>query len=460
MADTQKNIDININANTTGLKKGNETLKRSEKLLLKIQAIANKSSLKKLFEPLKDAPIPQFNVQISRTQKILNSINKRTKAWSETLQSLTGPFLSLLFFGMMLQQLFTGALKAVFEGYKKAIPEANKFNVLTNKLSANWEFFKFQLADALANSALFQRFIEFLVNSLKWLQQLSPETKKWLGFGLAVGAAFGFILFVVGQVGLGLQGLITFTSLLSGKAMNFTWGGLAKYGWMALAAAGILEIVSAIDTYAESSDIGAKAVDSLKKSSNKLISNAFEPLAEALGSVNLKIENFTDLQVYLGAIFVNTLASMITGFGAFLAAIISGWNLIQITVETAALAFLGAVLGILEVLDVFGEFDNEINVVKKSMDKLADSVISDVDDIRNAWANQLDLTALAGEAIVSPAEAVRASQAERASVTNNTIIVATPEQALADGVIDNATYQTLVDAGFYNTNLDVSSFQI
>lgn len=151
---------------------------------------------------------------LKKTEDQVESLSKR-------LQKLTGPFLSLLFFGMMLQRAFTSALKSIFEGYKKALPESAKFNQMTNKLSANWEFFKFQLADALADSPLFARFIAFLINILNRLQALSPEMKVFLGVGLAAGAALGFLLMTIGQIGLAIPGLI-----LVGKGFAAVWIGL------------------------------------------------------------------------------------------------------------------------------------------------------------------------------------------------------------------------------------------
>jgi hypothetical protein len=211
----QENIDLIVNV---------EGLNTLQKFSGTLSQLTNKAKLLTKQSQAMNRQFDFFNDTLRKANRagvsrLFGDMSAQTKTFSERLQRLTGPFLSLLFFGMQLQRTFTGALKSIFEGYKKAIPESAKFNQETNRLSANWEFFKFQLADALAQSPLFTQFIGFLIEMLKKLQALSPETKKWLTVTLALGAAFGLSLFVIGQIGLAIPGLI-----LLAEGFAAAWG--------------------------------------------------------------------------------------------------------------------------------------------------------------------------------------------------------------------------------------------
>ena len=125
------------------------------------------------------------------------NLQKNVKKASEQTLNLG---LSFLFFGLALRTFGVSSLQSIFEGYKKIIPESDKFNRQTAKLSANWEFFKFQLADALANSPLFQKFIAFLISAIQQLQKLPEPIKTFIVASLGALVVFGTIFFIVGQI--------------------------------------------------------------------------------------------------------------------------------------------------------------------------------------------------------------------------------------------------------------------
>lgn len=148
--------------------------------------------------------------------------NKFAKKFTDNMNDMSvqtvkfnGNMLSLMFFGMQLQKTMTGALTSIFEGYKKIIPESAEFNKLTTQLSANWEFFKFQMASALANSPLFTTFIQFIITAIKWLQALPEPVKTFLGFLMIITAGLGAIAFTVGVWALGMGSIINIASTIS-----------------------------------------------------------------------------------------------------------------------------------------------------------------------------------------------------------------------------------------------------
>lgn len=176
------------------------------------------------------------------------------KASTEVIK-FNGNMLSLLFFGMEIKRVFGGALKSIFEGYKKIIPEGHEFNRLTTKLSANWEFFKFQLADALATSPLFQKLVMGAIKAIKYFQNLSETSKLFIVIGLAIMTVVGALLMYIGLISLGISSVINMAAVYSGwtaaatlqtgtlnaaLAMTITWMlrivailGILTFGYLA-----------------------------------------------------------------------------------------------------------------------------------------------------------------------------------------------------------------------------------
>lgn len=141
-------------------------------------------------------------------------LNQGFRESRQPLIQFNGDLLSLMFLGMALQGVFSGALRSIFLGYKSIIPENAKFNRQVTQLTANWEFFKFQLADAFVQSKVFDSLIDGANSLLTWFQELNPEIQKMVVPLLAIGTAAAFLLTWLGIVGLGMASWIN----LLGKA--------------------------------------------------------------------------------------------------------------------------------------------------------------------------------------------------------------------------------------------------
>jgi len=256
------------------------------------KAIANIDAMKKRVQATKDAFT--FN-----TQK--NPITNWAKQGSEGLIGFNGAALSTLFLGMQLQKTFGAALTAIFDGYKKAQPEGSKFNEMTNKLSANWEFFKFQLADALTQSPMFQKFIAFTITLIQWFQKLPEPIKAATVALIAFTAALGVILFTTSTIKLGLAGLIDGMGGLGLATGSFKWGAVAKVGWITAAVALVATFYKAWDTFANSSYMANEKskifTDGMKDTLNSVIT----PLTEAFGLLNFSLGSLTEVFVFVGA---------------------------------------------------------------------------------------------------------------------------------------------------------------
>lgn len=140
-------------------------------------------------------------------KRVENAVKKIDNVSRRGAMRFFGLGMGMLFMGMAMKRAATGALKAITAAYKIMGNEQSIFNVKTNELAAAWEFFKFSLIDALSQSDLFVALVDWLINVINWFSQLSDGQKMWILIGLAIFAAVGFLMSLVGQIGLFLIGI-------------------------------------------------------------------------------------------------------------------------------------------------------------------------------------------------------------------------------------------------------------
>ncbi len=183
----------------------------------------------KLAKSFTAAKLKAYNKQVGILENQFKKTETQLKKTTLAAGGFSAEMLGIMFFGMAMQQLFTGALKSIFEGYKKILPEAHEFVQLTNRLNGEWSFFKFQLADALASSSLFQTLTEALFKVLDVFQNLSPAQKEFIGWMLILGAVVGAFLFIIGQLGLGIFALMSvFTKLRNVKGFKMIFDDASR----------------------------------------------------------------------------------------------------------------------------------------------------------------------------------------------------------------------------------------
>ena len=137
---------------------------------------------------------------------LTKSTNKLGSAANASKNALLGFGLSALFSGMALSRATGAALNSILNVSKIAGSEMTAFNVQTQRLIANWEFFKYTFLDALGQNELFMTFVDFLIQLVNWFAELNPE-KKVIAIGALAGAfTIGKISSFVGQVGLAVLG--------------------------------------------------------------------------------------------------------------------------------------------------------------------------------------------------------------------------------------------------------------
>lgn len=183
---------------------------------------------------------------LKRVEKTVVGLGKRLEFFDRRFMGLG---FSLLFMGMAMNRAITGFISSTIDAYKQATDNQSVFNVKTNELAAAWGFFKFSLIDALNQSGLFVVLIDWLIVLLNWLSQLSPATRRFIVFGLAISAATTFVAMLSGQFllllvslnmikGLGIAGTFAFI-ITKVKALATALALATKKVWV-LAAANIV----------------------------------------------------------------------------------------------------------------------------------------------------------------------------------------------------------------------------
>ncbi len=140
----------------------------------------------------------------------LKVMQKTLKKIDETIQKnrrgVIGFGLAWLFAGMAMKKVFGAALRSIWNTYKEIIDVNDQFFQATQRLNAAWQFFKFTLIDALAQSPMFMSLIETAIQLVNLFGQLSPQAKETLMKIIIFGFAAGTIMMFLGQVVLFVSG--------------------------------------------------------------------------------------------------------------------------------------------------------------------------------------------------------------------------------------------------------------
>lgn len=113
-----------------------------------------------------------------------------------------GELMSMMFFGMALQRVFGGFLTSAFQTYSKITEGTKEANNAMTRLQASWEFFKFSMINVLMNSAIFVGFIDFIIKIIDWVSSLSDGWKAIFVTLIIILAGAGMLLTIIGAIGL------------------------------------------------------------------------------------------------------------------------------------------------------------------------------------------------------------------------------------------------------------------
>lgn len=172
------------------------------------------ANIKRLQKVTKNLTNVEFNHMLQSMEK-----NKKVaKRWTKDLtmglknarkeaKTFKFQWLGIMFAGMALQRFTMKAVKGLFEVFNKANEGANELNQKTNKVTGAFEYFKYSIAQALAESPAFQGLVNWLTNIIDKLSSMPQWIKSSLGLMLLILVPIAGALMVIGQVMLGINSI-------------------------------------------------------------------------------------------------------------------------------------------------------------------------------------------------------------------------------------------------------------
>lgn len=460
-------IEILIAAQDAASKKIQDIAKKLEHVT---KSVGNMGVDKKFVDSFNAA-----NMELKETSQLVSDVVRQRSSFLRVLNppvapiaAFNGEMLNLLFFGMQLQQIFMSATKTIFEGYKKIIPESHAFNVMTTRLSANWEFFKFQLADALATSPLFKKLIDGAIGLLKALQELPEPMKEFLGWAAVGATIFAALMFYIGSFGLGMAGIINMAPKFSGALTMASKGGFLP--WLSKIAFWTLIVMAAIsllkDAFSENADATDKSTNSgkqLRKVWGNLVDSILGPFLDKMGmstnSINWMSVAWNGLK--------DVLAIVGMGFAGIIELIVFIGRTIKNVIDVAFLPFINTIKTTSDALSKLatGDFRGAFNTLKGF--KLFDGWRDQLDDVVDAAKNLVrgmkdigmgvtDIMTTGNAAIGNNINSAITDTSQSAG--QKTVVVMSPQEAAAAGEIDTEVWAAMKADGRYGMTKTFDDF--
>lgn len=248
---------------------------------------------------------------LNKMGKELGLNNKQMKRLQINTKRFSFEFLTLIFAGMMLKRVFGGALRSIYDNYKKIVGMNSQFNKSVMKLGASWSYLKFVIGNAL-NSPFVIRAVEWLTDSIEWLADVLAENKD-LAIGL-VGALAG--LYALGELASFIGGFMQFGMLMTALLK----GALLLISPLGIALGILLLMVAAVATYESYRD---RLVAIWEEGVIPAIKNTIESFLSLLGFTDAgedQWKKFGAIATWVLALLSAELIAMLTGFdGVFTA---------------------------------------------------------------------------------------------------------------------------------------------
>ena len=283
----------------------------------------------------------------------------------------------------------------------------------------------------MVNSGVFDVLVGGAIWVIQTFEKMSKTTKLAIGVMIGTLALLGTYLMATSVIRLGMAGLLDQYKFLGKMATNFSWGSLAKTGWIALAVLAIAGLYKAWDTFSDSSDYARNKTEAMKSTFSDTLNSVIKPLGEAFGSMGFEVENGTEALVVIGAVMQDL---MLLGGGVLdliIALVRTFVNLVQIGLNPVIEAFktMSDIWASITIGDWSGAWDAAMDY-KSNLD---DAMMTDVADIGDAWKTMYDNIDKKREAIVSPAKALDEYRAEitgkEDTQSKTDIFFVTPEEA-------------------------------
>lgn len=169
--------------------------------------------------------------------KDLKASTKQMKALKRQTKSFSFDFLTLIFAGMFMKQVFGGMFKSIIDNYKKITGLNSEFNKSTLKLQASFSYLKFAIANALNSPGVIQgieKFIDFIEYIADEFAD-NPALARTLVGVVGALAAIGTVAFVIG----GLKQLSMLFGIFKATGVGTAITNLSNFAKLGVIVAGL-----------------------------------------------------------------------------------------------------------------------------------------------------------------------------------------------------------------------------
>jgi len=170
---------------------------------------------KALIAPQSAADFEVFNKKLYQSRNLLRKVGLGTKVFRQEFKM---HLLSVMFFGMQLQRVFSRIARTSLDTFMKVTESSTEAGQGINMLQGAFATLKFAVGEAIAETLLPS--IPGIMDFIMWVVELIGKNKKLTAIVIGLGLAFGSAFFSIGQLGLGIQGL----SKLFGPLTNLSKG--------------------------------------------------------------------------------------------------------------------------------------------------------------------------------------------------------------------------------------------
>ena len=324
----------------------------------------------------------QMTGAILTTDQAIKRMSARTMRFKMHL-------LSIMFFGMFLKRIFEGFLKSAVQLYTKVAENQTVVAKQLNQIRAGMAYFKFAIIDAL--EPLIKWISELVIKFADWIS-MHPEATKWIGVLMILGAVIGSILFLVGTLGLGFNGM--------GMAANAAAAGSkAAFSGLSPVLLGILGIFALVTAYMiiswkQVKLAGEAAAKGVKEGFKGNMQKSFDYFDISTQAMMLSFEKFTYTIIQKAAIAGTALKAVLANFKYYFTSRILGaiTDLVASWVDKLAnrISFLSPKLArnLRNMANGIRGFKSEISSAAQEASKLEQAVLMQTGGKIFNWASE------------------------------------------------------------------------
>jgi len=263
--------------------------------------------------------VEKSRTEVMRFNKGIRQAGRVIETTTTGIQRFKMHLLSVMFFGMLVQRVFMDLANTGVEAMMKISEGQTTAGMAITRLSAAFQFLKYSIGDAIGTALL--PHLDVIIDTIDavadWIEQ-NPELTAGI---ISVGAAAGTAFFLIGTLGLGLQGVSTLLGFGPGGAgLLAQLGGSGGLVGVMVAVGGAAAIASAMwqSNWAD--------IQTTTKTQGNALIGLFSNIYDSL--VALFETDWERLMMNFRNIFIDAAVAIGTGFVKMINELIARYNML------------------------------------------------------------------------------------------------------------------------------------